>query len=153
MEYEISIESLEPQPYLGITVQTTVNEIGQTLQTCYSELMEFMQDNDIVPLEPPFARYNRMEQDGTVELVAGVPVPEGCKGKGKFKYGMLPGGEVAFTSYIGPYENLHKPVMALQAWMDDKGITPKGGHWEHYVDDPEEVPAPQLRTDIYWPIA
>lgn len=152
MEYEISIESLEPQPYLGIKVSTTIRELGQSLRTAYGELMEFLQDNDISPLEPPFALYTRMDDDGSVELVAGVPVAEDAKGKGKIKTGELPGGEVAFTSYIGPYENLDKPVAAMQAWFDDKGITPRGLHWEHYVDDPEEVPAPQLRTDLYWPI-
>jgi AraC family transcriptional regulator len=69
-------------------------------------------------------------------------------------YQTLPGGRWAIFRHVGPYENLWQTWQgALRDWLPTSGhewrdATP----YEVYVDDPSQVAAEQLRTDIYIPI-
>ena len=153
MAYDVQVTTTEPQPYIGITVTTTVQKIGEELGQIYGEIMAHIGGHGIEPIAPPFALYHRMEDDGTVEMTAGVAVDGEIPTTGRIHEGELPGGEVATTTHTGPYENLYDAVMAIDAWMNENGRTARSGHWEHYVDDPGETAPDRLRTVLYWPIA
>ncbi|MEP6963766.1 MAG: GyrI-like domain-containing protein, partial [Acidobacteriota bacterium] len=66
----------------------------------------------------------------------------------------LPGGSVATTMHLGPYEHLQDAYGALQQWMESEGFTPAGSPWESYVTDPGEHPDPKdWKTEVFWPVS
>lgn len=67
----------------------------------------------------------------------------------------LGGGEHAVLRHVGPYEGLEGALDRLLAeWWPDSGRELRDAPvFHHYLDDPEEVPAPILRADLYLPLA
>lgn len=115
----------------------------------YTALFPALQAAGITPTGPAFGLHTRMPSH-TVDIEAGIPVtaaatqlPEGLVNS------VQPGGLVAATSYIGPYEGLG------QAWSDfleavaAAGHTPKLPLWESYVTMPTPDADPStIRTDL-----
>ena len=73
---------------------------------------------------------------------------------GSLAWQQLPAGRHAVFTHIGPYTELHRTWSAIYAqWLPATGYalrdTPP---FEHYVNDPREVPPEQCRTDIHMPL-
>jgi DNA-binding transcriptional MerR regulator/predicted transcriptional regulator YdeE len=64
----------------------------------------------------------------------------------------LPGGEFAVVTHVGPYEQLGLAYHALYAWAQEHGHEPRGLIREIYVNDPANVPAAALRTELLLPL-
>ncbi len=66
---------------------------------------------------------------------------------------VLPGGPCAWTTHRGPYEEIGLAHHALFAWAQERGHEPAGGVREIYENDPHDVPAEALVTEVLLPIA
>jgi effector-binding domain-containing protein len=106
----------------------------------------------------PYARYHGMGEQIDVEI--GVPVvgPDGAlpplddvRG-GDVGLTVLPHARVAVTMHVGPYEGLGATWRELEAWLREHSLETAGAGWESYVDDPDEVPAESLRTELVIPV-
>lgn len=66
----------------------------------------------------------------------------------------LGGGAHAVLRHVGPYEGIEDAVdRLLGQWLPRSGREPaEAPLFHHYLDDPEQVPAPILRADIYLPL-
>jgi DNA-binding transcriptional MerR regulator/predicted transcriptional regulator YdeE len=64
----------------------------------------------------------------------------------------VPGGECAVVTHVGPYEQLGLAYHALYAWAQEHGHEPRGLIREIYVNDPANVPAAALRTELLLPL-
>jgi effector-binding domain-containing protein len=77
-----------------------------------------------------------------------APLP----GQGEIVAGWLPGGEVASTVYVGPYDAMDPAYEALGAFFERQGRHATGVVYEYYLNDPStsgEAP----RTRIVFPLA
>ena len=63
------------------------------------------------------------------------------------------GGEAAFTMHVGPYQAIGQSWEKLMAWVGEQGRSPGGPTWEVYIDDPQETPEAELKTELYIPLA
>ena len=108
---------------------------------------------------PPFARYHAMSAtEFDVEL--GVPLARPMvgqqalfdAGEGEIGHSELPDCRAATLVYHGPYGGLGGAWDELQTWVEREGLVATAAGWEVYVDDPERVPAQQLRTELYLPV-
>jgi AraC family transcriptional regulator len=153
MAHEFSITTRQPEPVATITVTINVTEISDSLAEIFPEVYGFVQAKGGEIAGPPFARYHRMEADGTVEMEAGFPLKAPVGTGGRIDAGELPGGECATTTHVGPYSGLPDAYAAVDAWLESSGRKEASGPWESYVDDPAEVDPENLRTEVYWPLA
>ncbi|WP_408952705.1 GyrI-like domain-containing protein [Lysobacter sp. Hz 25] len=66
----------------------------------------------------------------------------------------LGGGRYARVRHVGAFDGLEALTDALLArWLPDSGESLRDAPLHHeYLDDPDEVPEPLLRTDIYLPL-
>ena len=53
---------------------------------------------------------------------------------------------------VWPYDQLKATWEGIMGWVQAEGLTPSGAPWEVYVDDPANVDASKLRTEIYVPV-
>ncbi len=67
----------------------------------------------------------------------------------------LGGGSYAVLRHVGPYEGLEDALDRLLAeWWPHSGRALRDAPvFHHYLDDPEQTPAPILRADIHLPLA
>lgn len=152
--YEITSRNLAAQPTAVVEATVPVTEISTWLPGVYAEVFEHLRRLGIAPAGPPFARYLLLPE--VFEVEAGLPVPESLPdtepGAGRVRRGSLPGGPVAVTTHIGPYERLGEALAAVDSWIEEHDGEPAGAHWEVYFSDPRHEPDPaRWRTDVVRP--
>jgi len=100
----------------------------------------------------PFAFYPGAPTD-VVEVAAGFPVSVAVEPADDVVPMELPGGRVATTVHVGPYDTMQKTYAEMHAWMAGQGLTPADHMWEVYLSDPSTEPDPSTwRTQIFWPV-
>lgn len=78
---------------------------------------------------------------GAFEIACGVQLEQGGNAS-------TPGGTVATTVYMGPYNQMKPAHVAIHTWARENGGQLAGTSWEvygHWSDDPVK-----LRTDIFY---
>lgn len=152
MSYEIELQDVEPQPVLSIKTKCKIAEIGPIINQILPEVYTYLETHGVKPIGPPFTRYHGMVDDD-VELECGFPVAESQPGEGRIELGELPGGTVARTMHVGPYEDLPKAHDALDSWIKETGKESAGLQWERYWTDPGKEPDPaKQETELLWPV-
>ncbi len=151
MALEVEITEARPQPAAVVKLkQVKMEDIAESMEGIYPKVMAYLQKEGIQPAGPPFALYEG-EDPGIMDMDVGFPLREPVKGEGDVEPGALPGGKVAATWHIGPYETIGETWSALDAWIKENGHTPAGPGWELYMTDPQQEPDPaKWRTQILW---
>jgi effector-binding domain-containing protein len=152
MAYEIEIKEIESQPTIGIRVTILPSELSEAMGEILPEVWSYLESRGIYPASPPFARYYAYGADA-VDMEAGFAVAAPLSGDGRIVAGELPGGQVATTWHVGPYDTLTQAYDALRAWLKEQQWEEAGAPWEVYWTDPGEVPDPAAwRTEVLWPV-
>jgi len=149
---DVEIRTIEAQRIASIRTTTTPATIGPALAEILPEVAHALEENSVTPVGPPFARYHAFSEE-EVDLEGGIAVAQPFTGAGRVHGGELPAGRVAVFLHTGPYEKLGDTYAAISAWLEQSGESSDAGAWELYIDDPTEVPAEHLRTEIYVPLA
>ena len=126
--------------------------ISRELAKALPAIMLHLNEINAVTAGPPYSRYFGVE-NGKLEMEAGIPTKAKIETKGKIAGVTLPGGRVATTWHVGPYQELEQSYGRLEKWMRLEGLKGRGAPWEVYWTDPglEKDPA-KWRTQIVWPI-
>jgi effector-binding domain-containing protein len=143
----IETGALGARPTAVISADLDVDELQTWLGQAFHEIAEHLEATGNSPVGPPFARYHRIAED-RFRVEAGFPVAQQLTLGNGVKGSKLPGGNVAVTTHIGPYDNLEATYGALSRWLESRNATPIGDAWEVYFNGPNDPPS-QWRTDIY----
>ena len=136
----------------AITMTRPLTQIGPAMAEAYPKIYHAITSAGLQPAGMPLARYFEMDESSTTFECA-IPVPEPIAATSEVKPGSIGGGEVACTVHVGPYRKVGETWAALTAWVTEQGRAPAGPGWEVYVDDPNEVPEAELRTEVCVPVA
>jgi effector-binding domain-containing protein len=151
--YQIQGGARREQPTAVRRAMIDVTEIGNWLGATYHAVVTFLATHDLVPSGPPFARYHPVGQ-GRFRAEAGFPVAREIETDDDVSASVLPGGLVATTLHVGPYDAMEPAYQALASWVGEHGGETTGDAWEVYLSDPNDEPDPALwRTEVvqpYW---
>ena len=144
---------IEARPAATVRVTIPEKDIASNLAVILPEVMGYITSVGADMAGPPFTRIHA-RTGGTVDMEAGFALKKKVESKGRIQSSELPGGDVAVTWHVGPYDQLEKSYAVLEAWMKEQGLASRGGHWEVYWTDPGMEPDPKKwRTQILWPVA
>ncbi len=133
--YEIHATEASPLPTAVMRTTLDVGEVGPWLTQVYSTVAAVLAAQGTAPAAPPFARYQILEH-GRFDVEAGFPVSTSIAPEGEVFPSSLPGGSVATTTHVGPYDELESAYSALESWVSEHGGEPAGDPWESYLNDP-----------------
>lgn len=153
--YSVARKAISAQSVLVIRRCVKRSGIAAAITEVLPSILQFAQQNGIVIAGPPFCRYVEMGP-GLMTIEPGFPVasPVEPPAGSEIQSGTLPGGPVAVTVHLGPYDKLPEAVAALHEWIESQGLSCVSGLWESYVTDPADHPDPKdWRTEVYWPLA
>ena len=145
--YETETADLQEQHVALVHGRIARDEIPVFLATAYSKTPRASTEQGLRVIGPPYARY-RFEEDGTIDIEAGFPVSGTLERSDDVEPGTLPGGHVAITVHVGPYDEVGRAYQALETYLSKNGFEPAGSAWECYLDGPD---VPEPRTRIYLP--
>ena len=142
------IEERSEQPYVGIAVTATMDDLSEVVPALNSEVFGWLADHDIAPVGAPFWRYTVVEMPGRLEIVSGVLVGRPVEGDGRISSGVLPAGRYATLCHHGHPDRLREATKELLDWADGEGLTFDasadrtrwGCRLEEYLDDPQTQP-------------
>jgi effector-binding domain-containing protein len=147
MTYECTRVELASQPTLVVRRRTAIEALPRELGRAWGEVMAVAQRSGVEPVGAPFAAFhNRDMQDLDVEM--GFVFEHAVEGAGEVVPGDIPAGTAVQCAHVGPFDRLHDAYEALWAWLADHGLEHVGPAYEHYLDDPAEVPIERVRTLI-----
>lgn len=160
MEYSIETREMEEQLVIVGRRQSPRSGIAAAIAEVLPLVFRYAQGHEIAVVGPPFVRYidpdpDRMTYEPGMPIATRVDEAVGKEAREAegLSLGLLPGGLVATTVHIGPYEGLHEAYRAIEQWMTEEGMTPAGKPWESYLTDPSSVPDPsEWRTEVCWPV-
>jgi len=99
--------------------------------------------------DPQTTPVDELRSEAGIRVAEDITLPRGLNDQ------HLSAGKYAVTTHVGPYEQLGDVwARFLGEWLpkSDHRIRP-GASYELYLNDPSQVPASELRTEIYQPIA
>jgi len=101
---------------------------------------------------PWFTHHLRMDPN-VFDFEICIPVATPFTTAGRVEAGRWPATTVARTVFHGDYEGLNAAWSEFDAWIADKGYTPRPDLWECYVVGPESGPDPAgWRTELNRPL-
>jgi len=155
MPYEVQICEVAPKPLAAAHGHGNARNFVPQLFALLDEVWKFLKANPQVRQEGlnVFLYFDEDDQrllhtEQGLPVAAGVKVAAPFAGAGKVVCSATPGGTVATTVHIGPYERLSEAHAAVRAWCKDNHHPIAGPNWEiygHWNEDPA-----QLRTDVFY---
>ena len=154
MAYSVTRKELAPQPVLIVRRRVKRSDIAATIAEALPHIFLHAQQNGIALAGLPFTRYIEIGP-GMVTMEPGMRVSSAnASGQGEIVADTLPGGPVATTMHMGPYDRLTDAYAAIEQWMETEGVAAGGAPWESYVTDPGDYPDPKdWKTEVFWPLA
>jgi effector-binding domain-containing protein len=153
---EVNIVDVESKIVVGLRKRGKYKMISEMIP----DLFEFIGESGSECVGSPiFVCHEKTEEEwkvaeetGTADLEVVIPVAKKMEDIGEYKFYELPGGKMAKILHKGPYEKVGGAYSRLFAWLGKNGKKIIGPIREVYTNDPREVPAKDIMTEIYAPI-
>lgn len=148
MQYQIQLTEVEPQLLAAASGYATTQNYVPRLFELLDKVWAFLKTNPQVKNEGlnVFLYFN--QDDKGMPIQAGVKITAPFESAAEVICSATPGGRVATTVHIGPYEKLAEAHSALRNWCKDNSHSCAGPVWEiygHWNDNPD-----QLQTDVFY---
>ena len=147
----MELRTVEEVNTLVVKISTPVKKLPEVMGPAFAEIAGVAGSLGVELTGSPFAIYHNMDM-ANLDVEMGFPVSRKVAGKGRVKAGTLPGGKAAVTLHLGPYERIHEAYDRLKGFVQQRGLELEESCYEVYLDDPNETPPDELKTEIYFPV-
>jgi effector-binding domain-containing protein len=154
MTDEPIIEQRAAQPYVGLRATTTMAGLSAVLDAEWPRIFGWLEKQGIALSAPPVLRYLSVDMEHQLVIDLGIPVTRPVTPGDGLHVDELPAGRWVTLRHVGPYDGLVAANARLQDWAEQQGLrfATDGIAWrgrvEHYVSDPQEVPAAECVTTV-----
>ncbi|MCZ7546603.1 MAG: GyrI-like domain-containing protein [Anaerolineae bacterium] len=150
MALGVEVRVTEARPAAVINYKTTQEELGQSIGAKMGAIAGYIQQHGGRFAGPPFVVYNDVS-GAEWAITVGFPVFGPVVAEGEIVPGEQPGGRVATTMHVGPYERLGETWTALEGWLRAQALHTGATCWEVYETDPDAEPDPsKWKTQLFW---
>jgi effector-binding domain-containing protein len=139
----------EAIPYAAIAIAVPMEKLVSA-GPLNGEVFDWLAQQQVAPVGPPFWKYNVIDMAGQLELEVGVATTTLATADDRVSVGELPAGRYLETTYHGHPDGLLQATSDLLAHADaqglsfDKSDSPTGELWaarlEYYLSDPDDQP-------------
>jgi len=150
MTYTYELKQQLAQPALAIRTRAAVQDLPKVFGDAYGAIMQYLAELGEQPAGMPYAAYYNMDMQN-LDLEIGFPVARKIAGKGDVQPSEFPGGKLASTVHIGPYDQVGPAYDALMHWVGTQGYEATGVAYEVYYSGPE-TPPQEIKTEIVFPL-
>ncbi|MBT8337286.1 MAG: GyrI-like domain-containing protein [Gemmatimonadetes bacterium] len=149
---EVELTQQSPRHFVGIRRKVHTSDLPGFFAEVLPKVMNWIQGQKIAPASAPMAMWCAMDMEsGIADTHAGCFVENEVEGAGEITPGVTSGGDVLRLIHRGGYGTVGQSWGRVYEHAKALGRRPGAG-WEIYIDDPGEVEADDLRTEIYLPV-
>jgi effector-binding domain-containing protein len=153
LKYHCFLRILTPRPTAVIRLTTEAEDIGPLAGEHLPAVFHYVRNQQQEPAGPPFIRFHAFEEP-PFELEFGYPLARPVRGGGRIDAAELPGGVMAVTWHMGPYDTTARATAPLREWIRQQGYGEAGAHWNVFATNPQLEPNPaRFRSEVVWPIS
>ncbi len=137
MLYSVEVKQVPEQPIAIVRGRATMANLPARIRELFDQFYAGFKSKGGLNV----VLYHDAGVAGEFEIACGVQLEQGGNA-------VTPGGTVATTVYMGPYDQMKPAHAAIHAWARENGRRLAGQSWEvygHWSDDPAK-----LRTDIFY---
>jgi effector-binding domain-containing protein len=158
MDYDVIIKEVAPEHLASVRGTYRTAELPEVMRREFGRIMGALTAEGIEPSGGALAIYHGWTED-TVDVemaftIHGVFFPQNPKhAKRGVGASRVPGGKVAFTVHVGPYDQIENAYGAIQAYAEARGLKLADMMWERYLTDPAVEPDLSKHvTEVFWPL-
>ena len=153
---EVTLVDVPTQTVLGVQRRGHYSEIAVAL----GEIVHYAMANGAQLIGMPVSIMHELgkeaalkaDREGTAVIDVAFPIAKAVKGGDAVKCYELVGGKFAKAVHKGPYETCELTYNAVFEWLGKNGLQVTGPTREAYLNDPREVKAEDILTEIYAPV-
>ena len=119
MAYKVSVEERVEQATAVVRDRVARDGIAEFIGGAFAEVMAAANAQHVTVVGPPFGRYRVLETGFEVE--AGFATSWPVEPVGRVIPSVLPGGEVATTMHVGPYDGVAEAYTTVEQWLAGQG--------------------------------
>ncbi len=131
-----------------IPLDKLLKESAELIYDLYNELQTFGRDF----VNPVMCINSDPDKSDLVKVIACIGVNKPYPALKESSIIDIEGGKVAWLMLRGPYEELGLAFHSLFAWAQENGYQQRAAMREIYLNDPSQVPANELMTEVILPI-
>jgi effector-binding domain-containing protein len=155
MNYEIHVKHVAPLVVATGRTHTALGELGHVMHATLATIAESVSPAGAVKGAPFAIYYNEPFDPDDIDVEMGLPIAADASVAQSATVSLreLPGGPVAFTVHVGPYEAIGAAYAALYRFVKMHGHKVLGPPREIYLRGPGPDTSPaDYRTEIDLPI-
>ena len=154
MPYEVTLQQVAPRSLAAAQAKITAQTLVPAIRPLFDQVYKYLNDAGVQPRGLNVIIYwneagrNLFGSEEGLVMEAGVEVEAALPQEGAVRAAATPGGRVAGTLHVGPYDQMGKAHDAVRAWCEEQGHSLAGPNWEvygHWNDDPQ-----QLQTEVFY---
>jgi effector-binding domain-containing protein len=149
MAYDVVVENIQPGLIAAVRARVPISGIAQAWTPALDQVWAFLGEHPDLPHEHNLFLYHHPpRRDDPMDIDFGVQVGRRFESSGNVRCFETPGGAVAKTVHIGPYDRLKGAHDAIHAWCAANNRRIGNASWETYGDWTDD-PA-RLETTIHY---
>jgi len=138
---------------VSIKEKCSRQKLSSAMFDMYTDLMVYLQKNDVEIEGSPFAIYHPCDEEGFTFLECALPIKNKMKGKGKIKYIELSKTKAIMASHFGHFKTVNTSYLAIEEYIKENNLKAIGTPWEMYITDPtKEFDQSKWETHVLFPI-
>jgi effector-binding domain-containing protein len=154
MPYDVELEETAPQTVATVRRTTDLARISTDLAEGFRTIVQAIGAAGGAPAGVPYVVYHAViDEDTSGDIAMCVPVEPDLDLDGDVDRVDVPAQLVAATVHRGPYDEIAPAYHTVSGWLAEHGHQIAGPPRELYLNDPGEVPAEKLLTEVQWPVA
>jgi effector-binding domain-containing protein len=149
--YEVEIRDAAPMRLAGVRGTYRVAELGDVMGREFGRIMAALTAQGVRPSGGALTVYHGCTED-TVDAEIAFIVDGDFAAEGDVRPSTLSGGKAAFTTHVGPYDQIAAAYGAIQEYAKTNGLSLAAMMWECYLTGPEEPDLRKHVTEVFWPL-
>jgi effector-binding domain-containing protein len=149
---EIEIKDVPAQPVLMIRERAPLEKLSEVIPEAFQEIEDYLHERGLEPVGPPTTICPYADEEGMVDIENAWTVDGSVPGRGRIHAAMLPACTVLAYEHRGHYKELDRSYRALEALVEQEGLSKTGEPREIYWTNPKELRPEEWVTEIQFPI-
>jgi effector-binding domain-containing protein len=132
---------------IGIRTRCPQKDLPVVIPQAHQKIAPYFAEIGKPPTEPFYVAYFNEDMDN-LEVEIGFITAEKLPGKGEIVSGTIGGGKAVSCMYTGTYRLLYQGHEAAHQFIAEKGYQHAGAAYEIYLNDPDNTPEANLKTQV-----